>query len=37
MKLIHSTFEKLSGLKINFHKIKILCLGKAKEYEMSYS
>ena len=37
MKLILSTFEQLSGLKINFHKSKIFCFGKAKECEVSYS
>jgi hypothetical protein len=37
MKLILSTFEQLSGLKINFHKSKIFCFGKAKEYEVFYS
>jgi len=37
MKLILSTFEQLSGLKINFHKSKIFCFGKAKEHEVFYS
>jgi hypothetical protein len=37
MKLILSTFEQLSGLKINFHKSEIFCFGKAKEHEESYS
>lgn len=37
MKLLLSTFEQLSGLKINFHKSEIFCFGKAKEYEVSYS
>jgi hypothetical protein len=30
MKLILTTFEQLSGLKINFHKNDIFCFGKAK-------
>jgi hypothetical protein len=33
MKLILSFFEQLSGLKINFHKRKICCFGKAKDEE----
>ena len=37
MKLILSTFEQLSGLKINFHKSEISCFGKAKELEVFYS
>ena len=37
MKLILSTFEQLSGLKINFHKSEIFCFGKAKEHEAFYS
>ena len=37
MKLILSTFEQLSGLKINFHKSEIFCFGKAKEHEVFYS
>jgi hypothetical protein len=36
MKLILSTFEQLSGLKINFHKSEIFCFGKAKEHEVFY-
>lgn len=31
LKLVLSTFEKLSGLKINFHKSEIFCFGEAKE------
>jgi hypothetical protein len=31
MKLIICIFEQLSGLKINFHKSKIFCFGKAKD------
>jgi len=37
MKLVLSTFEQLSGLKINFHKSEIFCFGKAKDYEVFYS
>jgi hypothetical protein len=36
MKLIVCIFEKLSGLKINFHKSEIFCFGKAKEEEVEY-
>ncbi len=31
-----STFEKLSSLKINFHKSELFCYGKAKEVENEY-
>jgi len=37
MKLLLSTFEQLSGLKINLHKSEIFCFGKAKEHEEFYS
>jgi hypothetical protein len=37
MKLLLSTFEQLSGLKINFHKSKVFCFGKAKDHEEFYS
>ena len=37
MKLILSTFEQLSRLKINFHKSEIFCFGKAKYHEVYYS
>ena len=30
MKYLLYVFEQLSGLKINFHKIEIFCIGKAK-------
>jgi hypothetical protein len=30
-------FEQLSGLKINFHKREIFCVGKAKEEENLYT
>jgi hypothetical protein len=31
LKLLLCAFEKLSGLKINFHKREIFCFGQAKE------
>jgi len=37
MKLLLSTFEQLSRLKIIFHKSEIFCFGKAKEHELFYS
>ena len=37
MKLILSTFEQLSGLKINFHKSEIFCFGRARDHEVFYS
>ncbi|WVZ51322.1 hypothetical protein U9M48_002476, partial [Paspalum notatum var. saurae] len=37
MKLLLCLFEQLSGLKINFHKSEIFCLGEAKEWESQYS
>ncbi|WVZ53559.1 hypothetical protein U9M48_004482, partial [Paspalum notatum var. saurae] len=37
MKIILCVFEKLSGLKINFHKSEIFCVGQAKECENAYS
>lgn len=36
LKLVLSTFEKLSGLKINFHKSELFCFGKANEVMMDY-
>jgi hypothetical protein len=36
MNLILYIFEQLSGLKVNFHKRKILCFGQAKEVEDEY-
>ena len=36
MKLLLSTFEQLSGLKINFHKSEMFCFGKAKDHENYY-
>ncbi|WVZ96381.1 LOW QUALITY PROTEIN: hypothetical protein U9M48_042027, partial [Paspalum notatum var. saurae] len=37
MKVLLCIFEKLSGLKINFHKSEIVCFGQAKEFENIYS
>jgi hypothetical protein len=37
MKILLSTFEQLSGLKINFHKSEIFCFGRAKDHEDFYS
>lgn len=37
LKLILSVFEKLSGLKINFHKSELFCFGQAKECYDQYS
>ncbi|WVZ91755.1 hypothetical protein U9M48_037881 [Paspalum notatum var. saurae] len=37
MKVFLCLFEKLSGLKINFHKSEIFCFGQAKECENDYS
>jgi hypothetical protein len=31
LNLLLCAFEKLSGLKINFHKNEIFCFGQAKE------
>jgi hypothetical protein len=31
IKLLLSAFEKMSGLKINFHKSEIFCFGQAKD------
>jgi hypothetical protein len=36
MKLLLPAFEQMSGLKINFHKSKIFCFGKAKDHELQY-
>jgi hypothetical protein len=36
MKLLLSAFEQLFGLKINFHKSKILCFREAKDHESQY-
>jgi hypothetical protein len=37
LKLLLCVFEKLSDLKINFHKSEILCFGEAKEMQEQYS
>ena len=37
MKLLLSTFEQLSGLKINFHKSEVFCFGQAKDHDEYYS
>ena len=37
LKLILSVFEKLSGLKINFHKSELFCFGQAKDHYDQYS
>jgi hypothetical protein len=37
MKLLLTSFEQLSGFKINFHKSELFCFGAAKFYEQNYS
>jgi hypothetical protein len=37
VKYILCFFEQISGLKINFHKSEIFCLGDAKERAQRYS
>jgi hypothetical protein len=37
LKFILCIFEQMSGLKINFHKNEIICLGKAVEREHFYA
>ncbi|WVZ81338.1 hypothetical protein U9M48_028727, partial [Paspalum notatum var. saurae] len=37
MKALLCMFEKISGLKINFHKSEIFCFGQAKQCESTYS
>ncbi|WVZ85042.1 hypothetical protein U9M48_032004 [Paspalum notatum var. saurae] len=37
MKIILRAFEKLSGLKINFHKGELFCYGEAKDFVEHYS
>jgi hypothetical protein len=32
-----STFEQLSGLKVNFHKSELFCFGIAKDRELEYA
>ena len=36
MKLILTTFEQLSGLKINYHKSELYCFGNVKQAHDSY-
>jgi len=36
MKLILTTFEQLSGLKINYHKSELYCFGDAKQMQDNY-
>jgi hypothetical protein len=36
LRLVLSAFEKLSGLKINFHKSELFCFGEAKNRTMEY-
>jgi hypothetical protein len=36
LKLVLCAFEKLSGLKINFHKSELFCFGQAKEKANEY-
>jgi hypothetical protein len=37
MKLLLCAFERLSGLKINFHKSKLFCYGDTKQVESQYT
>jgi hypothetical protein len=37
LKVLLCAFEKLLGLKINFHKSEMYCFGVAKEWENEYS
>jgi hypothetical protein len=36
MNLLLCTFEKLSGVKINFHRSELFCYGEAKQMEDQY-
>jgi hypothetical protein len=36
LRLVMSAFEKLSGLKINFHKSELFCFGETKERVEDY-
>jgi hypothetical protein len=36
LRLVMSAFEKLSGLKINFHKSELFCFGDTKERDAEY-
>ena len=37
LKLVLCSFEKLPGLKINFHKSELLCFGEAKEGTLPFT
>jgi hypothetical protein len=37
LKLILLDFEQLSGLKINFHKSKLFCIGEAQDEVNAYA
>jgi hypothetical protein len=37
LKVILSNFEKLSGLKINFHKSELFCFGEARDEVYAYA
>jgi hypothetical protein len=37
LKLIHSAFEQLLGLKINFHKSELFCFGEAQDEVNAYA
>lgn len=36
LKLLLCAFEQLSGLKINFHKSELFCVGTVKDHEQEY-
>jgi hypothetical protein len=36
LKLVLSAFEKLSGLKINFHKSELFCFGETRDRTGEY-
>jgi hypothetical protein len=36
MKLLLTTLEQLSGLKINYHKCELFCFEEAKDHELQY-
>lgn len=37
LKFVLCIFEQISGLKINFHKIEVYCLGETVDMEKEYS
>jgi hypothetical protein len=37
LKLILAAFEQISGLKINFHKSKLFCIGEAQDLAALYA